>query len=192
MFLPQPTEGNFEPAPAGTHVAICYRVIDLGTQESVYNGEKKSARKVMISWEFPNEVKADGKPFVVSAIYTWSMHEKSTLRKTLEAWRGAAFTEADFKPPTAFDVRNILGKSCTLSVVHVQKGDRTYANVSSVGKAMKGAVTPALVNDTVYLWLHPDRFDEAVFNSLSEHLRTKIAGSPEYAALRGNFDGEPA
>ena len=91
MFLPQPTEGgNFEPAPAGTHVAICYRVIDLGTQESVYNGEKKSARKVLISWELPNEEKADGKPFVISATYTWSMHEKSTLRKTLEAWRGAA------------------------------------------------------------------------------------------------------
>jgi hypothetical protein len=186
MFIPQPTEGgNFEPAPAGTHIGICYRVIDLGTQETTYNGEKKSARRVLISWELPNEKMADGKPFTISNTYTWSMHEKATLRKHLEAWRGQAFTDADFRGPTAFDVRNILGKACTLVVVHAQKGDRTYANVTSVGKAMKGAATPALVNGTVYLWLHPERFDDTVFAGLSETLRTKVTASPEYAELVG-------
>jgi hypothetical protein len=35
MYLPRPSESNFRPVPAGTWPAICYRVVDLGTQESI-------------------------------------------------------------------------------------------------------------------------------------------------------------
>jgi hypothetical protein len=191
MYLPQPTEGNFDPVPAGTHLGICFRVIDLGTQVTTYAGEQKRARKIMISWEIPDEKMTDGRPFVISQMFTWSMHEKSTLRKSLEAWRGAAFTDADFRPPTAFDIKNILGKACTLSVTHNEKGDRTYANIASVGKLMKGAAVPALVNAKVYLWLSPDRWNEAAFNGLSLNLRTKISATPEYVELQKQLNVAP-
>src|SRR6185369_10438591 len=76
MYLPAPTESNFTPVPAGTHLGICYRVIDLGTQSTNFNGETKLAHKVLVSWEIPDEKMDDGRPFTISQSYTWSMHEK--------------------------------------------------------------------------------------------------------------------
>ena len=97
MFIPNPSEGgSFTPVPAGSHLAVCYRIIDLGTQKVVFQNENKFLRKVMVSWELPDEKMDDGRPFVISKRYTWSMHEKATLRKHLEAWRGKGFSEEDF------------------------------------------------------------------------------------------------
>ena len=44
MHLPKPEEGgSFTPIPPGTHLGVCYRVIDLGTQMSNFQGETKTA-----------------------------------------------------------------------------------------------------------------------------------------------------
>jgi hypothetical protein len=182
MYLPAPTESNFTPVPAGTHLGICYRVIDLGTQVSNFNGETKTAHKVLLSWEIPEEKMEDGRPFSISQSYTWSMHEKATLRKSLEAWRGVAFTERDFGP-SGFDIKNILGKACTLSVVHKAKDQSVFANVASIGKVMKGVQIPELTNPTVYIWLHESRWDAAAFSQLSANLQGKIMSSPEYLEM---------
>lgn len=190
MYLPAPTESNFTPVPAGTHLGICYRVIDLGTQSTNFKGETKQAHKVLLSWEIPEEKMEDGRPFSISQSYTWSMHEKSNLRKSLEAWRGMAFTERDFGPG-GFDIKNVLGKGCTLSIVHTVKDGTTYANVSSIGKMMKGISVPVLTNPIVYLWLHPDRWDAKVFSELSANLQGKIMGSPEYIEMRNEIDSGP-
>lgn len=188
MYLPAPTESNFTPVPAGTHLGICYRVLDMGTQQSTFNGETKSAHKVLLTWEIPDERMDDGRPFSISQSYTWSMHEKATLRKALEAWRGQAFTERDFGP-SGFDIKNVLGKACTLSVVHTIKNGSTYANIASIGKVMKGVTVPELTNPIVYSWLHDGRFDAAAFASLSSGLQSKIMASPEYIELMKDRNG---
>jgi hypothetical protein len=186
MYLPAPTESNFSPCPEGSHMGVCYRVIDLGTQKTTYQGEAKIAHKVMLSWELPDERMEDGHPFTISQQYTWSMHEKSNLRKHLETWRGVAFKETDFGP-NGFDIRNVIGKSCILGVVHQLKDGKTYANIASVGKAMKGMAIPETTESKqVYVWLHPDRWDPAAFNELSSNLQEKIRLSPEYSEMNRN------
>jgi hypothetical protein len=187
MYLPAPTESNFAPVPAGTHLGICYRVIDLGTQSTNFNGETKLAHKVLVSWEIPDEKMDDGRPFTISQSYTWSMHEKATLRKSLEAGRGMAFTERDFGP-SGFDIKNVLGKACTLSIVHTAKNGTTYANVASIGKVMKGVTIPPLTNPQVYLWLNSARWDAAAFAGLSANLQGKIMSSPEYLEMMKTTD----
>src|SRR6185295_11438565 len=107
MQIPRPNETEFELAPAGTHMAVCYRVIDLGTQSGTYMGKPKSQHKILVSWELPDEKMKDGRPFTIGQRYTWSMSEKATLRKHLEAWRGVPFTDADFGVD-GFDVKNII------------------------------------------------------------------------------------
>lgn len=191
MFLPAPTEGgDFTPVPAGTHLAVCYRVIDLGTHKSTFSGEEKFAHKILLSWELPQERADDGKPLVISKRYTWSMHEKATLRKHLEAWRGAAFQQSDFGP-TGFDIKNILGKACILTVVENAKADgKVFANVDGVGKLMKGMEMPKGENPTTYLWIAPERWSEGTFSSLSDNLRELIKASPEYAAMQRGGNGQ--
>lgn len=184
MQLPKPTEGgHFELTPAGTFVGTCYRFIDLGTQQNEYMGEKKIRHTVMITWELTDELMQDGRPFSVSKTYSWSMHEKATLRKDLEAWRGRAFDDGDFEGPNAFDTRNLLGKSCMLTITHTAKGDKTYSNISSIGKLMKGLQPSPMFNKAQYLALVPDRYDASIYGGLSDNLKAKIASSPEYQEI---------
>lgn len=185
MHLPKPSEGgDFTPPPEGTHPATCYRFIDLGTQAGEYMGAPKVARKVMLGWELTDsELRTDdGRPFTISSRYTWSMHEKSTLRKTLESWRGKKFEDADFGEG-GFDVRKLLGAGCYLSIIHAAKNDKTYANISSIMKLPKGVVAAAAENPLVYFSLEADEFDRDTFLTFGENLQTIIKGSPEYAAL---------
>lgn len=201
MYLPVPSEGGeFAPPPAGVFPAICYRFIDLGTQTTSFNNETKHQHKVMLSWEItdPEERMEDGRPWTISQRYTWSMHEKSTLRKTLESWRGKAFEEADFGPG-GFNVQKLIGAPCLMSLVRVDKDGKTYTNISAVTKMPKGMDAGTLANETIYFAL--EDYDSAVFSKLSESLQNIIKASPEYQALGRprasgeyvppHFDGDP-
>lgn len=193
MYLPTPSEGgNFTPPPSGTFPAICFRLIDLGTQETIYQGEKKHQHKIMLSWEIadPETKMEDGRPFTISQRYTLSMHEKATLRKHLESWRGKTFVESDFGPG-GFDMKNILGKPCFLPIVHTTKGENTYANISGVMSIPRSYPIGQAVNELVYLSLEPDRFDSATLAKLSEKLQETIRSSPEYKHLMLKGRGQP-
>ena len=186
MFLPKPTEGgDYTPPPTGTHAAICIAFIDLGTQKGEYQGEAKEQHKIMIQWELPHELMPDGRPFVISKKYTWSMHAKSTLRAHLAAWRGRDFTDDDFDGPKAFNIANILGKSCTVNVASKNLPDgKQITYVSAIGAAMKGVSVPAAQNRQTYIALTPELYDPAAFGQLSDRMKEIVASSPEYADLQ--------
>lgn len=189
MYLPKPSDnGDFTPPPAGTHLAICYRFIDLGTQAGEYQGKPTSLRKVMLSWELPNELMDDNRPFTISKRYTWSMHEKANLRHDLESWRGRSFEESDFGEG-GFNVKKLLGAPCMLNVTHSDKNGKTYANIASVGKLMKGLTVPELQNTQVFFSL--EDFNKDLFEALSDGLRELIAKSPEYAEVTSQSHGDP-
>jgi hypothetical protein len=171
-------------------MAVCFRILDLGTQQTTYQGQQKSAHKILISWELPDEKMADGKPFTISSRYTWSMHEKATLRKHLESWRGLPFQDRDFGPE-GFNIKNILGKACLLTVTHSENGEKQYANIAAVGKLMKGMTAPSPVNELTYLWLHPTHWSDEIFSKLSQGLQGVIMRSPEYKSIVMGHEPQP-
>ena len=81
-----------------------------------YGGKEKQQHKIRIAWELFGEdeegnqltVDVDGRqmPMTISKSYTVSLHEKSSLRKDLAAWRGRDFTDEEAK---AFDVSRLIG-----------------------------------------------------------------------------------
>lgn len=180
--LPAPDDKTFQNVPEGNHIAVCYRVIDLGTIRGEYMGKENFRRKVLISWEIPDEKMEDGRPFTIGQRFTWSMSEKAQLRKILESWRGKAFTEADFGPQ-GFDIINIIGAGCMLNVVHEAKNGKTYANIASVAKLPKGMNAPAPTNQRSFVWLSREEFIEGNYENLSDGLKAIIQQAPEYRAL---------
>lgn len=185
MYLPKSEGGNFELTPAGTFTALCYRFIDLGSHEQKYQGESKGLKRlVMIGFELVDEFMSDGRPFSIHKRYTWSTHEKSAMRKDLENWRGAKFNDADFGEG-GFNVRNLLGVPCTLTIVHNENGDSTYANISGIGKVMKGIQLPTQVNPSVFFGLERQDFDQTVFDGLSDKLKEFIRDTPEWRKING-------
>ena len=148
MHLPKPTQGggDFEPAPEGLHPAVCTSVIDLGTQERINTfkgGITEKRREIMIRWELDTETPmADGRPFIISRRYPFSMHEKAKLREHLEGWRGKKFVEADFGPE-GFTLDKLLADPGTLRQVltyHVVPGKVMAADVKTGPvKSVQGA-----------------------------------------------------
>ena len=174
-------QGDYQPCPAGSHAAIASRLIDLGTQETHFQGKVKHQRKVYIEFAIPAERTEDDRPMSVGNRYTFSSSPKSTLRQHLEAWRGKRFGDDEI---AGFDLASILGKPCLLNVTHSTREDRTYADIASISPLPKGMPAPSLAEPTTYLSLDAAEFDRGTFESLTDRLREIIAASPEYRQLQ--------
>lgn len=138
-ILAKRSEKSFTPAPAGTHQAVCCDVVDLGFIESSFTPGKQQ-HKIAVVWQIGEDME-NGKPFLVQQRYTLSLDEKANLRRDLESWRGKPFTEPELM---GFDVENLLSANCLLSIVHVDRQGKVYANVKSVSPLMKGMTKMAV------------------------------------------------
>lgn len=147
---------NMPPMPSGNYVAICTLVADLGLQpgSAKYPDPKY---QVYINFEIPSErvqyKDKDGNdkegPRVIGNAFTASMGKKANLRKHLEAWRGAPFTDEE---ASNFYIGALLGKPCMLNVIHNTSGEKVYANIGSITPIPKGfpapkAETPLMIYD---------------------------------------------
>lgn len=169
---------EYEHPKPGSFVANCFKVIDIGTQETGFKDEEGKPviqRKVFIGWEISQKM-ADGRPFAVQSKFTASLHKKSVLRPFLENWRGVAFTEEQLQ---GFDLKKLLGASCLLSLVETE--DKKYINVKGAMKIPEGMEKMQPVNEHIYFSL--DEFDQATFNKFPEWLKKLIVLSPEYQNL---------
>jgi hypothetical protein len=175
--------GDFKPIPEGTYVAVCVRVIDLGTQISTFKGADKLQRKVLVAWEVPDEIveyEGEKRPALIMQRYTASLADKANLRKHLEAWRGRRFTEEELR---GFDLKNVLGKPCQMQILHSEDG--AYANVAAIMALPKGMASPVPFHPIVHFSLDRDEFSEGVYDGLSDKLKAQIAQSPEYKEAVG-------
>ena len=169
--------GSFELLPAGTHLAICIKLVDFGPQEVEFNNETKEQNKVRLMFEVPAEritwtdsegVEGEG-PMTVGKTYTASMYVMATLRQHLESWRGRDFTETE---EMGFDIKNVLGKPCMIGVQHKEFRGKAYAAITSISPVMKGMDVPKPENDLVAFDF--DDHTEAEFEALPEWMREKV------------------
>ena len=165
--------GDFKRVPAGTHIAICNIVADLGIQpgSSMYPDPK---RKVYLRFEIPGErieYERDGQmvngPATISREFTASMNEKATLRKFLEGWRGRKFTDDE---AAKFDIGAVLGKPCLLSITETEKGGEVYSNIGSASPLIRGMAVENAENE---LLLYTEE-SQACFDRLPKRVKEKI------------------
>ena len=176
----------FEIAPEGPTVARCYRVIDLGTQVTTWQGETKQTPQLALFFELPNELTTEGKPKIITSIYTCSLGEKSKLRPVVSALVGKNLPDW-FEE---FDLKEILGRVAIVDVIHKPRKDGgVSAYISSVGKLLKGTAVPEPHNEAVFFDL--GRFDLDIFNKLPKYYQEKIADSPEYKIAMAKLDKGP-
>jgi len=186
------TERTFKLVPTGSHLAICFGIVELGTQEYVYLGEQKSGKMLRLMFELHGEdgdgqplTLDDGRPLFISQRYTKSLHEKAKLRQHIVSWRGGK----DLTPEelgqvpgqTGYNIRTLIGKHCMLTVKHSVKNDKTFANVDGITQVpavIRKLGLPDMVNSEVYFSF--DSFSMDDFNKVSQGLQRVIALSPEY------------
>lgn len=183
-----------EPIPAGTHVAVCVGYADLGTQTETFQGQTKEQRRVMIFWDIPEErMEIDGKslPKRISARYTLSLYEKSTLRKMLDAWKGESLTPDEL---TGFDLDNLINRPAMLQVVHKpnpKKPGEVFVNVNTVLPLFKGIPRPAMeVEPIKYEIEGPTGVFMIPGDDIPRWIRTIISESYEAEKAGWEFDAE--
>ena len=114
------------PLPSeGLHHGVCVDAVDLGELDTPF-GRK---RKLSLIWEL-KETDDDGSHYIVGKRYTWSLNEKSNLRKDLERWRGGKFSLEQLQG--GIDLEEFIGVNATLFITHNVTDERTYANVESI------------------------------------------------------------
>lgn len=136
---------DFTPCPAGVHVGVICDVIDNGIITQDFGGKTKQVHKVTLRWQVDEVNPENGRRFDVQKRYTFSLNEKATLRKDVEAMLGRSLTKDEL---SGYDLESLLGRCAQLVVVQ-QPGrkdpSRTYANVQSLMPLAKG-MTPVLVS----------------------------------------------
>jgi hypothetical protein len=177
--------GDFPPLPVGLQHAVCYGVVDIGTQPQI-NPKFRASRKVVFMFELPGErieLEREGKmvnlPRAISETFTLSLGSKSNLRPMLEGWRGREFTAAELE---AFDVSKVCGANCFLNIVHKQKDGKTYANIGGINPLPKGMKPISVENPRLVFTLDdfPGSTPVTFPANMPEWIKGKIIQSEEY------------
>lgn len=165
--------GEFKRAPAGSHIAVCNLVVDVGIQPG-RGAFPEPKHQIYVRFEIAAErveYEKDGKkvegPITIGMFYTASMSEKANLRKHLESWRGRAFTD---EQAADFDVKAILGKGCMLTVIESEKAGKVYSNIKGIGPLPKGIEAPRAENPLLFY----DPTEPNAYDDLPQWLREKI------------------
>lgn len=192
-----------EPVSAGTHHAVCYGVVDIGTHPS-NKPDMEPAREVIFLYELPNErgnfpskenpdVKTD-QPRGLHARYNNFLSSKSRLRKMLVSWRGRDFTEEEMGK---FDLASVIGANCMATVIHKagtgKNAGKTYANIETVTGLPKGMPAKKPENPKTYFSFEDQTPGNVVIPAnVPPWIAALIQSSFEYAELMNPKPVAPA
>ena len=189
LFVSAASGGSFEPRKpieAGAYPAVLDMIVDVGIQPSP-GGQYAPKRTVILRFQIPEirvEITREGEtvelPAVISRTLGLSLNEKSTLYGLLTSWRGKAFTPEELKK---FDLSKIAGKAAFVNITHSVKGDRTYANLTSIMPLPKAIPAPVMEGEA--LVYSTDSPDPAIFaklpNWMQEKIQNRIVDAPKPA-----------
>ena len=183
---------QYEPIPEGMHKAICYGVIDIGTQHNpMYDNH---THKVIIIFEMPDariNIEGEDKPRAISKEYTLSLHAKSVLRKDMESWRGKKFKDEELE---GYDLKKLLGIPANLQVMHQKskKSGNLYHTIETI-IPVDGKVTKVKTENTYLFFSFEEAFEEGVVSlpeNTPEWIQHKIEESLEWKSIKNGTTQE--
>ena len=142
-----PTKGgDFTPAPAGLHSAICVDVVDLGWKDTPWG----KTPKISVVWQIDKLLEIDGKKkrFLVSSWYTMSLHKKANLRKMIESWFGVGMDEKKIEEQGGFDLDKLIGQRAALTIGHVENKEGEIRAVVNAVSPLPEGMTRLTLDDS--------------------------------------------
>lgn len=124
--------------PSGTIQAVCYDFWDIGEQKTEWKGKTIIQPKCIFAFELNKPITdgaLKGQRYRINKRYTLSLEKKARLKADMESWRGQSFNSTD---KYTFDLENMVGENCLLSIIHDNSSGDTYANISTIMKLPEG------------------------------------------------------
>lgn len=187
LIAKQKSESSIPAIEGGTYPAVCYGIVDIGTQKTTYLGQAKLTRQIVILWEIPDEridLERDGKmvnlPRGISRTYTNSLSEKAHLFKDLTNWRGRPFTEAELE---GFDMFTVVRANCLLQIMNkTLDNNKVIAFVSGLLGPPKGTPKREPENKIALYSINDNGIN--IPETLPDWLKKKIAESMEITGMK--------
>lgn len=132
---------------AGNYPAVLVALVDLGIQESDYQGTISYRQEIYLAWEIPGE---SGSP-VLGKSFAAILTPKSNLGK----WMSSLSSTGQL-PPEGVDLTKLLGTACLLQVAATVKEDRTFNSLANVSRLVKGMSKPASTRQPVMIGLRDE------------------------------------
>lgn len=167
--------GNAPTVEAGLYPAVCYGLIDIGTQENEYQGKVMYQRKAILKFELLDEFDNDDKRIVLTQIYNMSLNEKSKFRQHLRNWRGKDFTEEELN---CFEPKNVMGSNVILNVI---VNDRGRAVIDGTAKYKSEAVASG--RDVEYFSFDDMQKGDVIPDFISEGILNLLQKSKEWDTI---------
>lgn len=175
--------------PAGSHIARCYMVVDLGLQTWTYNNEASEGEKVHIQFELPKkkhvfDERKGPEPFSISEEFIVAFGPNAKLRKFLEAWLGYKLDDKKLKME-GFDFEQLVGKEARLSIQHdvAKSSGNDFAKIGAIMPLDEEDTCPPTINQEVYMWMQPEVFSIRDWLNTYKYLQDKAKLSPDWKKL---------
>ena len=115
--------------PEGNQRVVCCDVIDLGMVDDTWGGRPRMKHKCQIRW-MSEHLAPNGAPFLLGMRYTFSLHERSALRRLLNMWRGKPMTDEEAR---VFDLERLITVNGYANVAHVtRKSGERFADIQAM------------------------------------------------------------
>lgn len=178
---PSQPESKRELAPAGTHRAVLFRVINLGTLKTEWEGKERDSHKIRLIWELTDETitytkddKEVTAPFSVGRKFTFSMGDNSHLYPIVQGMTGGLTEDERWN----FDIESLLGSPCLVTVVHDESNGNKFAKIASATKLPKAMEVPTQVNPSEVLDVR--KLSQEEIEALPDFLSADMEASNEY------------
>jgi hypothetical protein len=154
--MPIPTLVNkpskdFTPCPEGSYQGKIIRVYYVGTQINASNPTYKPQGKLILVFEVDEPVPGSDGNYKLSKTVSMSLNEKSGLYKLFKPVLGSAYPNEN----EPFNPEQLLSMRVMVNVTHTIKGDRTYVDISSLGRIPRGMV-PFEPESDEFCWSYDD------------------------------------
>ena len=165
--------------PEGAHPARIVKIIDFGIQQNKgYDGEMEDTHQVKVTFELPEELhtfdedKGPQPKWESPFPYKFSYHKKAKLTQHFKPIAGKDWDDD-------FDIENLLGKECLVTIEHKVSDGDTYSNIVAVSAVPSGMKVKDLENDPIYYSIEEHGFEGDVWDMLSDWEQEKILKSQE-------------
>jgi len=197
---------DYQKCPEGQFISRLCGIIDIGTQEVVFDGIPSKKPQIYLQFEVFAEdedgkavLDNEGRPYLIGETFTAKMSTKGNLLAFVNSWRGKPLEEKDFP----FDFKRMLGRYGMMTVTHnASKKDpsKIYANINGISPVPKKlaqapdgtSILPTPVAEDFFIDLDdPDfeRMNGLIYTRTWEAMQKKITSSPEYKLRLGGKPG---
>jgi hypothetical protein len=161
MQVPEPGSSDYVLCPPGSYRGAIIHVLDVGHQIDRFNKVNPTAvvHKIILTFEL-DERRPDGAPFVLSCMYTWSLHDMATFCKLVSAVLNRTFTpKEEFWPNVELPGKTAVVQVTNATSTAASSEGKPYHKIELVTGLIKGMQPYRPVNQLyVYSVVAGDEF----------------------------------